>query len=70
MTVCYPTGELYSLVRFLRVFPWSYYFCKVRNGRLLRTHRVWPWNADYSLDSVGHGPKSYRGLDMGQFPWN
>ena len=23
-------GELYSLVRFLRVFPWAYYFCKAR----------------------------------------
>lgn len=26
---CCPAGELYSLVRFLRVFPWAYYFCKV-----------------------------------------
>ena len=24
-------GELYSLVRFLRVFPWAFYFCKARS---------------------------------------
>lgn len=51
-------SELYSLVRFLRIFPYAYYFCRKAGGCDCRSldHK---FRARRACHTCGHGPASH-----------
>ncbi|KXS14988.1 hypothetical protein M427DRAFT_123923 [Gonapodya prolifera JEL478] len=48
-------GELYSLVRFLKCDPYSYYYCKMCDCKSLH----WAFKDGRTCDSCGHKPMSH-----------